>query len=496
MTSFTLFVRELKSLSRRWWQSCLALAVMTERRTGIQSGSKAAREPLENRYVTYARHTLKYAALFVMLFTLGIGNVWGDEQLVYTLDGTTTGGTNEYAEASDITQSSKAWKVTGNTTISPWRIGGKKISEVDRPIYTTFTFTDNISKVTVETGSSTLDNVHSITLIVSSSQNGAGTVTSSIAQTSSLTSTTLTFERPAGKDWSGKYFSIVFNVSKSANSNAYVEFKNAKFYKEVSCTPLAAPGSPSSTAHATSVDLSWNSVSGATGYLVTFNGTEYNIASGTTTKTISGLSMETEYHWTVSAKGDGTTNCAVGTATADQTVTTLDDCTGTKVTYSVTSTSAVSVSGTAPTGATATYSSTYSSKCQLTGGNSMTLTLSGYKGYIIKSIKLSMKSNSGGGSGNFSAVAGTTTISSISTAYFNSASWNGAYTTSYVTIVPTMSNDGYTIKKDEDVVITIAATANSLYCESFSICYEEGCTALGGINGSFFWTIGKGYLTR
>ena len=50
-----------------------------------------------------------------------------------------------------------------------------------------------------------------------------------------------------------------------------------------------------------------------------------------------------------------------------------------EVTYTVTSTSAVSVSGTAPEGSSAAYSSTYTSKYQLTGGNSMTLTLKGFQ---------------------------------------------------------------------------------------------------------------------
>ena len=165
--------------------------------------------------LTSLTNKMKWLFVPLVLLTIGVENAWGAETLVYTLDGTITGGTNGYAEESTITQNYKEWKVTGNTTTDPWRIGGKKISKVNRPIYTTFTFTDDISKVTVETGSSNLDNVHSITLIVSSSQNGGGTVTSSLEKTSSLTSTTLTFNRPAGKDWSGKYFTIVFNVSKS-----------------------------------------------------------------------------------------------------------------------------------------------------------------------------------------------------------------------------------------------------------------------------------------
>ena len=145
---------------------------------------------------------------------------------------------------------------------------------------------------------------------------------------------------------------------------------------------------------------------------------------------------------------------------------------GATATYTVASTSTVDVAG-APTDATVSYSSTYSSKEQLTAGNSMTLTLSGYTGYKITAITLSMKSNSSKGAGSFSAVAGSTTIASISDAKFNDASWNGAWSTSYVNITPTMSDDDYEIQSGEDVVLTISASANSLYCNSFTIAYEE-----------------------
>lgn len=142
-------------------------------------------------------------------------------------------------------------------------------------------------------------------------------------------------------------------------------------------------------------------------------------------------------------------------------------------TYTVTSTSAVSTTG-APTGSSATYSSTYSSKCQLTGGNSMTLTLSGYAGNTIQGISLSMRSNSSSGAGSLSVTAGTTKIAEIEDSKFNSTNWNGAWSTSYVDITPTVTE--YEVKENENIVIIIAASANSLYCQSFSITYEDGAT--------------------
>lgn len=138
--------------------------------------------------------------------------------------------------------------------------------------------------------------------------------------------------------------------------------------------------------------------------------------------------------------------------------------------YTVTSTSAATTSGTAPTGSSATYSQTYTTMAtQITGGNSATLTLIGYAGYKITDIVLEMRSNSSSGAGNMSATAGSTTIASIATATFLSSSWNGAWSTTYVNITKTPSS--YDIATGENVVITINATVNSLYIQKYTITY-------------------------
>lgn len=146
------------------------------------------------------------------------------------------------------------------------------------------------------------------------------------------------------------------------------------------------------------------------------------------------------------------------------------------VTYTVTSTSAVLVSGDAPSGSNATFSNTYTkNKNQLTSGQSMTLTLSGYQGMTVKGLTLSMKSNSDKGAGYLSVMAGKTTLGSIGSSRsgvkFNTASWYGDWSTSYVDVKPTLSNTAYTVQNGENIVIVIGATTNSLYCQSFTIEY-------------------------
>lgn len=144
------------------------------------------------------------------------------------------------------------------------------------------------------------------------------------------------------------------------------------------------------------------------------------------------------------------------------------------VTYTVASKTSVTTTGTAPTGSSATYSQTYNNTmCQMTAGNSMTLTLSGYEGKIITGITLSMKSNSSKGAGSLSFTAGTTTLASIADAAFNTSSWYGSWSTTYVDVTPVMSNDSYEIQENENVVVSITASQNSLYCQSFTLTYED-----------------------
>ena len=168
------------------------------------------------------------------------------------------------------------------------------------------------------------------------------------------------------------------------------------------------------------------------------------------------------------------------------------------VTYTVTSKSTVTTSGSKPSGSSATYSSTYATTAQLTKNNSMTLTLSGYAGKKITGITLSMKSNSDSGAGYLSVKAGTTTLASIgspsSGVKFNNRAWYGKWSSTYVNVTPTMSNDAYAIQNNEDVVILIGATASSLYCQSFTLTYEDaGPTLLVPSEPISFGDIETGY---
>ena len=149
------------------------------------------------------------------------------ESVVYTLDGTKTGGTNGYAEASSITQSGIAWKVTANTQQNPWRVGGKSITNEDRTIYSTASINKNISKIEITHGTATDITVNSMTVIVATDA-AFSSVVSTLTPTF-VASDVVTVERPSGKDWSNCYYKIVYNVTVKVDSNKYVQFVKAEF---------------------------------------------------------------------------------------------------------------------------------------------------------------------------------------------------------------------------------------------------------------------------
>ena len=159
------------------------------------------------------------------------------QEAIYTLDGTITGGSNGYADASSLTQGNIAWSVTGNTTMSPWRIGGKSITNQDRAVYSKNPLAYNIDKIELTHGTASSITVNSLKLIISDAANGAG---ETIDVTFKASATT-TIDLPEG-DYSNKYFKFLYNVTVSdSKKNKFVEFKSAKFYAALAEDAVKAP---------------------------------------------------------------------------------------------------------------------------------------------------------------------------------------------------------------------------------------------------------------
>lgn len=147
----------------------------------------------------------------------------------------------------------------------------------------------------------------------------------------------------------------------------------------------------------------------------------------------------------------------------------------TTVTYTISAKNTLTTTGTAPSGSGATIAETYTTTKQMTSGNSQTLTLTGYSGYKITSITLSMKSNTSAGAGSLIyKIDGGTEVSIVTASNFSTASWYGAWSTSYVDVTKAVDiTCGST-----STVLKVAATVNSLYCQSYSLTYEavSSCT--------------------
>lgn len=141
------------------------------------------------------------------------------------------------------------------------------------------------------------------------------------------------------------------------------------------------------------------------------------------------------------------------------------------VKYEITGKNTFSTIGLAPTGSSATLVETYSTSKQITGGNSQTVTLTGYNNVRITQITLSAKSNTSKGAGNFqySLDGGATYEDIIPTSNFNNSNWYGAWSTSYVDVV----KDVNIIVSSSSVILKVNATVSSLYVESYSIRWEE-----------------------
>ena len=191
--------------------------------------------------------TLADASVNPASFTMGTSAVsisanftstGGNQQtptLQYTLDGTVTASGNAYATASTVTQNNIGWMVVGNTEMNPWRIGGKSITNEDRAIYSTTAISANITQINVSSGATASSlTVNSLTISVHSSASDAENGTNAIATktvTSGIASSTVTFDKADNTSWAGKYYRIVYNVTRSSSSgNGYITFNNATFY--------------------------------------------------------------------------------------------------------------------------------------------------------------------------------------------------------------------------------------------------------------------------
>ena len=184
---------------------------------------------MKTLHTIYTSFAKRLVMLLMVLMTISVGTSIAQDELVYTLT-PASGSNNSYTGNCDITISGIKWNLTGNSTTQPWRIGGKSLTKVDRTLYSKTAITDDISKIVITHGAANSITVNSMTVIVSTSENGGGTVISTLTPTFSANGD-VTITRPDGKEWSKAFYKIVYNVTVSSTSNKFIEFTSAKFYK-------------------------------------------------------------------------------------------------------------------------------------------------------------------------------------------------------------------------------------------------------------------------
>lgn len=172
----------------------------------------------------------KFLLFLSLLLSFGLVGHAQDYELVYNLV-PASGSNNSYASNCDITISGITWNLEGNSQESPWRIGGKSLSNpTDRALYSKTAIEDNVAKVEMEIGTMSNITLKSFTFIVSKNSNFSNPVYSQSHAVSA--SSTITITKPTGQDWSNCYYKFLFNVTVSGSSNRYIQFVGAKFYTE------------------------------------------------------------------------------------------------------------------------------------------------------------------------------------------------------------------------------------------------------------------------
>ncbi len=220
------------------------------------------------------------------------------EAPVYTLNGTIAGGTNAYAEFSSITQNNIEWKVRGNTTENPWRIGGKSLTNVDIPIYSQTSLNYNVTAIDVEFGNLDSLTVNSLTLSVhDTAADAASGDTAILSMTPTFKANSIVSVDMLSTPQSNKFYRMVLNVTVSVTKNKYLELKAIKFYGTSSTVPsLTVTNEPSddelkvgdigqftcSTENATNPVVTWASAS-TTIISVLDDGTYEALATGKAT---------------------------------------------------------------------------------------------------------------------------------------------------------------------------------------------------------------------
>lgn len=277
-----------------------------------------------------------------MLITLGIGQVWAEDEVYKTASFT----------SSSFSASSQSYTGSFNSTTNGFVVaianannnnkGWNYIKMCSKSAAVVGTITTNaaidkaITRVDLTIDAITANNINSITLYTKTST-GSWSSAGTFAKATGVKSVTLS--SPAAN----LLYKIEVDCKKSSNGS--IQLSKVEYYIAGSSqtTALSVPtGMSSGTPGMTSATLSWNAVEHADGYALTI-GTNDPITSGFTTSngtvsyTLSNLTADTDYTWKVKATTTNTTTYSNSDDCAVQNFTTADDPSLLSLTFDLTS---------------------------------------------------------------------------------------------------------------------------------------------------------------
>lgn len=134
------------------------------------------------------------------------------------------GTNNSYAGNCDVTVDGIVWNLAGNSTTNPWRLGGNKITKVDRALYSKTAYPKALTCIKVTFGEAKSITVNSCKLVYSTNADFTDSKECNIAFKASST-IEVTAEFPANA-----YYKLVLNVTNTNKSNKFVELSKIEFF--------------------------------------------------------------------------------------------------------------------------------------------------------------------------------------------------------------------------------------------------------------------------
>lgn len=180
---------------------------------------------------------LSIAAFAGASLTKGAMQAKAEDTPFYTLDTTKVKGSNSaYDKTEDVTVEGITWNAAGNLQMTPWRIGGKSLTNVDREVYTLTAMPKAVRQIGLTVGTTTSVTVNSLNLIVASDEAFSSVIETVPANFEA--SSTITFSPKTGTEWAtSSYYKFVFNVTiTNSSKNQYFQFNKVEMYETVSAS--------------------------------------------------------------------------------------------------------------------------------------------------------------------------------------------------------------------------------------------------------------------